>query len=86
VNIQRHDEFACLQLNRDVWANETVKEVCRSSFLLWQQLYTDVDVNAKQQQHVAPSQAQVFVERYNVTTFPHVSILDPRTGLQVRSR
>lgn len=80
VNIQRVDEFNCLTLNRDVWADETVKEVLRSSFLFWQQMHTDFD--ASNHLH-RKTDAQDFVQKYHVKVFPHLSILDPRTGAMI---
>ena len=80
VNIQRVDEFHCLELNRDVWADETVKEVLRSSFLFWQQIFTDYDT--KNHMH-RKTDAQDFVQKYRVDTYPHISIIDPRTGAMI---
>ena len=39
VNIQSMDEFNCMSLNRDVWSDEVIKQVCSSTFLFWQQMF-----------------------------------------------
>lgn len=36
VNIQRKDEFASHQLNRDVWSNDLVGEIVQGNFVFWQ--------------------------------------------------
>ena len=71
VNIQAADEFASHVLNRDVWSNETVKEVIRSSFLFWQR-------------EKGSQQGGQVVANYNLTQFPVVLIIDPRTGRKVK--
>lgn len=71
VNLQDSREFACQTLNRDVWSNPTVKDIVRESFIFWQ-------VN-----HDSHEGAR-FVQFYNVKRFPHLSIIDPRTGEQMR--
>jgi thioredoxin-related protein len=38
VNIQDNSEFACHVLNRDVWANDGIKELIKCGFIFWQQL------------------------------------------------
>ena len=37
VNIQVDDDFDSWRLNRDVWRDETLREVVATSFLFWQQ-------------------------------------------------
>lgn len=36
VNIQDSKEFKCQQLNRDVWSNESVRNILAEHFILWQ--------------------------------------------------
>jgi len=67
VNIQHDKEFESHELNRDVWSEGTVKEIIKTSFVLWQQ------------QHDS-AMGKWYVERYKVTEFPHIEIIDPRTG------
>lgn len=67
VNIQKDDEFSSHALNRDVWRNDLVENLIREGFILWQE------------RDVAPEGSK-FVQRYKVEQYPHVSIIDPRTG------
>uniref|UniRef100_A0A4W3IQB9 UBX domain-containing protein 7 n=1 Tax=Callorhinchus milii TaxID=7868 RepID=A0A4W3IQB9_CALMI len=67
VNIQNVQDFACQCLNRDVWSNEAVKTVIREHFIFWQ-VYHDSE------------EGQRYVQFYQLSDFPYVSILDPRTG------
>jgi hypothetical protein len=71
VNIQAADEFASHVLNRDIWSHETVKEVVRSSFVFWQR-------------DRASQQGSQFASKYNISEFPCICILDPRTGRKVK--
>ncbi|XP_078065363.1 UBX domain-containing protein 7 isoform X3 [Mustelus asterias] len=67
VNIQNVQDFACQCLNRDVWSNEAVKTIIREHFIFWQ-VYHDSE------------EGQRYVQFYQLSDFPYVSILDPRTG------
>jgi hypothetical protein len=72
VNIQDQQEFQSLVLNRDLWSDDTTQTFIRESFVFWQQ-----DRNA-------PEAAQ-FIHLYNPTQpFPHVCVIDPRTGERSR--
>ena len=70
VNIQDSREFACQLLNRDVWSSDAVKTILREHFVFWQQ-YKESD------------DAQRYMTFYPVTSWPHVSVIDPRTGEQI---
>eukprot|EP01034_Spumella_vulgaris_P024242 gene24242-30561_t len=70
INLQRDSEFQCHLLNRDFWSDESVRDMVLSSFVFWQQSET-AEEGAK------------YVERYKVSQFPHISIIDPRTGASV---
>lgn len=72
VNVQDSREFACQTLNRDVWSNQAVKEILKEHFLFWQ-----VNHNS--------SEGIRYTQFYNVLSFPHISIVDPRTGEQMKS-
>lgn len=72
VNIQNGREFNCQTLNRDVWSNQTVKDILKESFIFWQ-VYHDSFEGGR------------YIQFYNVTSYPHVSIIDPRTGEQMKS-
>jgi hypothetical protein len=71
VNIQASDEFGSMLLNRDIWSHETVKQIIQSSFIFYQR-------------DKSSSQGSIFVNNYNITTFPVVCIIDPRTGRKVK--
>lgn len=71
VNIQDTREFACQQLNRDVWSDSEVKATIKENFVFLQY----------------PEDSQVGEEYKNYYPFqdyPHIAILDPRTGEQVK--
>lgn len=67
VNIQRDAEFASHALNRDVWRDELVENLVREGFIFWQTM----DQTAE---------GRTYTERYQVHDFPHIGIVDPRTG------
>lgn len=67
VNIQDAGEFQCQTLNRDVWSNDAVKTIIREHFLFWQQ-YKESD------------EAQRYLTFYPIEEWPHVTVIDPRTG------
>jgi len=67
VNIQRDNEFSCHALNRDVWRDELVENLIGEGFIFWQEMDTN------------PEGAK-YTQRYNVYDYPHVGIVDPRTG------
>ncbi|GMI39068.1 hypothetical protein TeGR_g8754, partial [Tetraparma gracilis] len=74
VNIQSDADFACHALNRDVWGDEMVQSLVESGFVFWQQ---DKDKS---------DEARTYVERYHVQEYPHLAILDPRTGRKIWSK
>ncbi|KAM4694050.1 UBX domain-containing protein 7 [Discoglossus pictus] len=67
INIQNVQDFACQCLNRDIWSNESVKNLIREHFIFWQ-VYHDSE------------EGQRYIQFYKLSDFPYVSILDPRTG------
>lgn len=67
VNIQDASEFPCQVLNRDVWSNAAVKTIIKEHFIFWQ-VYHDSE------------EGQRHMMFYQVSEWPHVAILDPRTG------
>ena len=71
INVQNVREFACQILNRDVWSNQTVKDIIKEHFIFWQ-VYHDSGEGSK------------YIQFYNVTNFPYVAIVDPRTGEQLK--
>jgi hypothetical protein len=71
VNIQSSEEFGSLVLNRDIWSHETVKQIIFSSFVFFQR-------------DRASTQGSTFANNYNITSFPVVCVIDPRTGRKVK--
>lgn len=67
VNVQNDADFACHALNRDVWRDELVINMVQEGFVFWQTSDCDVD-------------GITYCQRYSVHGFPHIAILDPRTG------
>ncbi|XP_043278787.1 UBX domain-containing protein 7 [Venturia canescens] len=72
VNVQNSQEFACQILNRDVWPNSQIREIIKDHFVLWQVLSTTSD-------------GKRYIDFYNVTNYPYLAIIDPRTGECMRS-
>ena len=70
VNVQDSREFACQMLNRDVWSSEAVKIILREHFIFWQQ-------------YQESEEAQRYMTFYPVTAWPHIAVVDPRTGEQI---
>ncbi|XP_033334136.1 UBX domain-containing protein 7 [Megalopta genalis] len=67
VNIQNPQEFACQVLNRDVWSNQQIEEIVKDHFVLWQALSNTND-------------GKRYIDFYNVSEYPYVAVIDPRTG------
>lgn len=70
VNLQSDADFACHALNRDVWRNDLVENLVREGFIFWQSSNNATD-------------GQTYAQRYNVMCYPHIAIIDPRTGRQM---
>eukprot|EP00039_Didymoeca_costata_P028522 m.21325 g.21325 ORF g.21325 m.21325 type:complete len:435 (+) comp7113_c0_seq1:238-1542(+) len=71
VNIQKFDEFASQVLNRDIWAHPQVKEIILEHFIFWQRPYSTPD-------------GETYIRLYKLDGFPHLAILDPRTGTRLK--
>ncbi|XP_076619343.1 UBX domain-containing protein 7 [Colletes latitarsis] len=67
VNIQNSQEFACQILNRDVWSNQQIQEIVKDHFVLWQVLSNTSD-------------GKRYIDFYNVSEYPYLAVIDPRTG------
>lgn len=72
ANLQNNSEFACACLNRDIWSKEAVQELVKKNFIFWQ--VADDSPDCKR-----------ISSYYNVSTFPTILIVDPRTGESVTS-
>ncbi|XP_031120603.1 plant UBX domain-containing protein 7-like [Ipomoea triloba] len=72
VNVQSAGEFASHVLNRDIWADESVAQIIRSSFVFWQ-----YDRDTEEGRKVCTY--------YNLTSMPAVLVIDPITGRNMKS-
>ncbi|POR36263.1 Proteasome component ECM29 [Tolypocladium paradoxum] len=78
VNLQDMNDFNCQALNRDIWKDQAVRDLVSENFIF---LQYDKDY----------PDAQEYITFYfphgsheNPDNYPHVSIVDPRTGEQVK--
>ncbi|KAI1208916.1 uncharacterized protein F4807DRAFT_428139 [Annulohypoxylon truncatum] len=78
VNLQKLDDFRCQILNRDHWKNENIVSLVREHFIFLQ--YT-LDDPLSQSYTTFYFHNQAHEDENN---YPHVSIIDPRTGEQVK--
>ena len=69
VNVNKHDIFQCHALNRDVWRDDYVKATISDSLVFWSD-------------SIENGPGQRFATLYKVTDYPHVALIDPRTGEQ----
>ncbi|KAJ4563343.1 UBX domain protein Ubx2 [Exophiala dermatitidis] len=76
VDIQEPSIFDCQALNRDLWKNEGIVDTVKENFIFFQ--YTKHDPRAAQY-------IQYYFPTYdNPNDYPHVAIVDPRTGEQIK--
>ena len=76
INIQDPNVFDCQVLNRDIWKDDSVQETVREHFIFKQYNKSD-------------PQASNYIRFYfqsvdNQDAYPHIAIVDPRTGEQVK--
>ncbi|KAI8935988.1 hypothetical protein NX059_007491 [Plenodomus lindquistii] len=76
VNIQDPAIFDCQRLNRDIWKNDDIKATVRENFIFMQYAKDD----PRGQQYVN----YYFHARESSDAYPHIAIVDPRTGEQVK--
>jgi hypothetical protein len=76
VNIQDPAIFDCQILNRDIWKNEDIKATVRENFIFMQYAKDD----PRGQQYIN----YYFQARDNPEAYPHIAVVDPRTGEQVK--
>lgn len=78
VNVQDMNDFNCQALNRDIWKDNHIASLVKENFIFLQ--YSKDDPRAVEYNtFYFPQHAQE-----NRDNFPHVSIIDPRTGEQVK--
>lgn len=76
VNIQDAAIFDCQVLNRDIWKNTGIMDTVRENFIFMQY--------AKDDPHGNPYIQYYFQNRDSHDAYPHIAIVDPRTGEQVK--
>ena len=77
VNVQDPSIFDCQVLNRDIWKNPSVRETLQAHFLFLQ--YSKADPRGQEYM-----QYYFAAEREREASYPHIAIVDPRTGEQVK--
>ncbi|OAA48512.1 UBX domain protein [Metarhizium rileyi] len=78
VNLQDMNDFNCQALNRDIWKDTAIKDLVSENFIFLQydKNYPDAEEYIT---FYFPNQTHE-----NPDNYPHVSIVDPRTGEQVK--
>lgn len=71
IDIQNSTEFSCQAMNRDIWRNDSINGIVQESFLFMQW-------------NCETSNGRRYITYYPVEKYPHISILDPRTGERVK--
>jgi hypothetical protein len=77
VNVQDPSIFDCQVLNRDLWKDERVAAVIRESFIFLQYSRNDPRSDGYIQYYFSQSMD-------NPDAYPHIAIVDPRTGEQMK--
>jgi len=78
VNVQDPSIFDCQVLNRDIWKNESIRETVKEHFIFLQ--YNKDDPRGQEYVNYYFS-----MHRDNEDSYPHIAIVDPRTGEQVKT-
>lgn len=76
VNIQDPSIFDCQSLNRDIWKDPGVRDLVKENFVFMQ--YSKDDPRGAQYINY------YFPLRDSEAAYPHIAIVDPRTGEQVK--
>ncbi|KAG2167368.1 hypothetical protein VTO58DRAFT_100773 [Aureobasidium pullulans] len=76
VNVQDPSIFDCQVLNRDIWKNAQIKETVQENFIFLQY--------SKDDQRGTQYVQYYFQNRDSDDAYPHIAIVDPRTGEQVK--
>ena len=76
VNIQDPSIFDCQVLNRDIWKNAGIMDTVKENFIFMQYAKDDPRGNQYVQYY--------FQGRDSADAYPHIAIVDPRTGEQVK--
>ncbi|KAJ5092082.1 hypothetical protein NUU61_006952 [Penicillium alfredii] len=76
VNIQDSSVFDCQVLNRDLWKDKSVQETVTEHFIFLQYAKDDPRASAYLQYYFQASDIS--------DNYPHIAIIDPRTGEQMK--
>ena len=76
VNIQDPSIFDCQVLNRDIWKNPGIMDSVKENFIFMQYSKDDPKGNQYVQYY--------FPNKDSQEAYPHIAIVDPRTGEQVK--
>ncbi|KAJ5082131.1 hypothetical protein N7532_011174 [Penicillium argentinense] len=76
INIQDSSIFDCQVLNRDLWKDKSVQETVREHFIFLQYSKDDPKASAYLQYYFQASDVS--------DNYPHIAIVDPRTGEQMK--
>ena len=76
VNIQDSSIFDCQILNRDLWKNPGIMDTVKENFIFMQYSKDDPKGNQYVQYY--------FQDKDNQDAYPHIAIIDPRTGEKVK--
>ncbi|KAL9057625.1 MAG: hypothetical protein Q9162_002240 [Coniocarpon cinnabarinum] len=76
VNVQHAGIFDCQKLNRDIWSDTQVRATIKENFIFKQ--WTKVDQSCEEYIRF------YFHDHENDDAYPHIAILDPRTGEQLK--
>ena len=76
VNIQDPSIFDCQILNRDIWKNPGIMDTVKENFIFMQFSKDDPKGNQYIQYY--------FQDKDNQNAYPHIAIVDPRTGEKVK--
>lgn len=76
VNVQNPKVFDCQVLNRDIWKSQGIMDTVRENFIFMQ--YSKDDSQGEQYINY------YFQARDSMDAYPHIAIVDPRTGEQVK--
>lgn len=76
VNVQDMSDFNCQALNRDIWKDTAIRDLVAENFIFLQ--YSKDDVLARDYLNF------YFRDHESPQCYPHVAIVDPRTGEQVK--
>ncbi|CAF0951978.1 unnamed protein product [Brachionus calyciflorus] len=70
LNVQDQSDFVCQCLNRDLWSEDTVKEILKANFVFVQVYFDSIE-------------GKKMLNYYRITGYPFLAIIDPRTGENV---